>query len=316
MTSENLDQWWWWWPISLTLICVTPPPYVNILWPMRNGRQFPDDIFKYIFLNENVRILLKISLMFVPNVPIDYNQTLVQIMAWHRSGDKPSFKPMMISLLGHLQVIRPQWIKKPHSMSDGRGGYPIIHELIYPPKTSDGVGGGVSYDSWIDLSPKTGLSMKNASVCPRLYQHAIKLWKYYSSYLQIQGKCNPKLAESDKWILTDYVESSHLNWIFQGRCGINFVMLSANLSASQNTLIFRWCQISVSIGNPMIRFRLVNESTPGCQMIYQPNVPGVNAAYSNSNQYRGMKICQYEIGSVGFGKKWNECTDSSECVQV
>ena len=211
MPSENMDQWWWWWPISLTLICVTRPPYVNVLWPMRNGRQFPDDVFKYIFLNENVRILLKISLMFVPNVPIDYNPTLVQIMAWHRSGDKPSFKPMMISLLAHLRVIRPQWIKKPHCVSDGGGGvwggwcYPIIHELIY--------------------LRKTGLSMKNSSFCPRLYQHAIKLWKYYSSYLQIQGKCNPKLAESDKWLLTDYVESSNLNWIFQGRCGINFVML-------------------------------------------------------------------------------------------
>ena len=31
-----------------------------------NGRHFPDDISKWIFLNENVWILTKISLKFVP----------------------------------------------------------------------------------------------------------------------------------------------------------------------------------------------------------------------------------------------------------
>ena len=31
-----------------------------------NGRNFPDDIFKCIFLNENVLISIKISMNFVP----------------------------------------------------------------------------------------------------------------------------------------------------------------------------------------------------------------------------------------------------------
>ena len=48
-----------------------------------------DDIFKCIFFNENEWILLKISLKFVPKFRINNIPALVQIMAWHRPGDKP-----------------------------------------------------------------------------------------------------------------------------------------------------------------------------------------------------------------------------------
>ena len=37
---------------------------------------------------------------------------LVQIMAWRRSGDKPLSEPMMISLLTHICVTRPQWVNR------------------------------------------------------------------------------------------------------------------------------------------------------------------------------------------------------------
>ena len=39
---------------------------------------FPDDIFKCIFLNENVSILIKISLKFAPEVRINNIQALVR----------------------------------------------------------------------------------------------------------------------------------------------------------------------------------------------------------------------------------------------
>ena len=55
-----------------------------------------DDIFKRIFLNENIRISIQISLKFVPKGPIDNNSALVQGMAWHRTGDKPLPEAMMI----------------------------------------------------------------------------------------------------------------------------------------------------------------------------------------------------------------------------
>ena len=52
----------------------------NTLGPRRNGRHFPDDIFECIFFNENVWILLRISLKFVPNIWINNIPALVQIM--------------------------------------------------------------------------------------------------------------------------------------------------------------------------------------------------------------------------------------------
>ena len=82
----------------------------NTLRPRQNGRHFADDIFKCIFVIENVWILIKISLKFVPKGPIPNIPTLVQIMAWCRPGDKPLSEPTMASLLTHICVTRPQWV--------------------------------------------------------------------------------------------------------------------------------------------------------------------------------------------------------------
>ena len=54
-----------------------------------------DDILKCIFLNENDRIRIQISLKFVSRSPIDNKPALVQIMAWRRTGDKPLPEPML-----------------------------------------------------------------------------------------------------------------------------------------------------------------------------------------------------------------------------
>ena len=85
--------------------------FLKTLRPGQNGRRFADDTFKRIFLNENVWISIKISLKFVPNGPINNIPALVQIMAWHRSGDKPLYEPMMVSLPTHICVTWPQWVK-------------------------------------------------------------------------------------------------------------------------------------------------------------------------------------------------------------
>ena len=83
----------------------------NTLRLRQNGHRFADDTFKLIFLNEYVRILIKISLKFVPKGRINNNPSLDQIIAWRRSGDKPLSEPMMVSLLTHICVTRPQWVK-------------------------------------------------------------------------------------------------------------------------------------------------------------------------------------------------------------
>ena len=41
-----------------------------------------DDNFKYIFLNEDDRIPIQISLKSIPKSPIDNTSTLVQVMPW------------------------------------------------------------------------------------------------------------------------------------------------------------------------------------------------------------------------------------------
>ena len=84
---------------------------VNTLRPRHNGRCFPDDIFKCIFLTENVWILNTISLKFVRKGPKSNNPELVQIMAWRRPGDKPLSEPMMVRFPMHLCITRPQWVK-------------------------------------------------------------------------------------------------------------------------------------------------------------------------------------------------------------
>ena len=83
---------------------------LNTLRPRQNGRHFPDDIFKWILLNENVWISINNSLKFVPRGPINNITTLVQVMAWRRPGDKPLSEPMMVRLPTHICVTRPQWV--------------------------------------------------------------------------------------------------------------------------------------------------------------------------------------------------------------
>ena len=81
---------------------------INSLRPRRNRRHFADDIFKCIFLNENEWMSLRISLKFLPKVRINNIPSLVQIMAWRRSGDKPLSESMLVSLPTHICVTRPQ----------------------------------------------------------------------------------------------------------------------------------------------------------------------------------------------------------------
>ena len=85
-----------------TQTCMFPHPlsglplFIITLRLRQNGRFFADDIFRYIFLNENVWISIKISLKFVPNGLINNIPALVQTMAWRRLGNKPLSEAMMV----------------------------------------------------------------------------------------------------------------------------------------------------------------------------------------------------------------------------
>ena len=102
------QQLWYWFdsPLYYMLCRVT----VNTLRQRQHGRHLPDNIFKCIFLNENVWISIKISLKFVPKGPINNIPALLHIMAWRLDGAKPLYEAMMVNLPTHICVSRPQWV--------------------------------------------------------------------------------------------------------------------------------------------------------------------------------------------------------------
>ena len=97
---------------------------LNKLRPRQNGRHF---------LNDKASISIKISLKFVPKGSIDNSPKLVQIMAWCRPDDKPLSAPMMVSLLTHICVTRPQWVNTILAGSPVQSSYncPIQCTVLY-----------------------------------------------------------------------------------------------------------------------------------------------------------------------------------------
>ena len=86
--------------ITVVICSLLPARYQLTHLPLDTmGAILADDIFKCIFLNENVRISIQISLKFVPNGPIDNNSALVQVMAWRRTGDKRLPEAMLIQFI-------------------------------------------------------------------------------------------------------------------------------------------------------------------------------------------------------------------------
>ena len=79
---------------------------LNTFRQRQNGRHFPDDIIKCIFLNENVWIPIKISLKFVPKGPVKNIRPLVQIMAWCQPGDMPLYELILVNLLTNMCITR------------------------------------------------------------------------------------------------------------------------------------------------------------------------------------------------------------------
>ena len=110
---------------------------LNTLRPRQNDRHLADDLFKCIFLKENVWISIKISRKCVTKGPINNITALVQVMAWRRPGGKPLSEPMMVRSPTHICVTWLQWVKP---------NYLRVRRILC---------GKISYMNWIDLFPKT-----------------------------------------------------------------------------------------------------------------------------------------------------------------
>ena len=100
-----------WGTISISRVqCSYLLPNIHLThWGRDKSCHFADDIFKLFFLNENVWILIKITLKFVSKGQINNNPAFDQAMAWRRPGDKPLSEAKTVSLLTHICVTRPQW---------------------------------------------------------------------------------------------------------------------------------------------------------------------------------------------------------------
>ena len=58
-----------------------------------------DAIFNYIFLNEDDKVLIHISMKYFPMCPIGNKPALVQVMAWRQRCDKPLPRPMRTQII-------------------------------------------------------------------------------------------------------------------------------------------------------------------------------------------------------------------------
>ena len=83
----------------------------NILRPTQNGHHFPEEILKWIILNENLWISNNISLRIVPMGPINHIPARVQIMVWHRPG---VWRPQWFKMFWHLSFYTASNIKCDH----------------------------------------------------------------------------------------------------------------------------------------------------------------------------------------------------------
>ena len=72
------------------------------------------DIFKCIFLHENIWLSSQISLKSVDNDEIKTIPSLVQLMDCRLVGTKPLYEPepMKVILPTHTCINRPQWVNR------------------------------------------------------------------------------------------------------------------------------------------------------------------------------------------------------------
>ena len=103
---------------------------ITLLRLRQNGHHYPD-ICKYIFLNENVWISIRILLMFLPRVPIHNKPALVQIMAWHRSGEKSLSEPMLVYLTDAYMRQSAIWFNRLRLRQNGHHSADNISKCIF-----------------------------------------------------------------------------------------------------------------------------------------------------------------------------------------
>ena len=104
----------WWkiiWDIMILMWC---PCYekgvLHSTLPGLNSRHFTYNIFRCIFVNQKIWILIEILQEFVDKGSIDNNTALVLIMVWCWIGNKPLFEKYWPDSLPHICGNRRRWV--------------------------------------------------------------------------------------------------------------------------------------------------------------------------------------------------------------
>ena len=116
MTNVSNRKWLTSWKLAVPSGCCvleeweyTPESGRWLCFPGQNGRHFADDIFKRIFLNENVRISIQFSLKFVPTGPID-NKSAYWFRIVACSVPSHYLNQCCPSSLTHICGTRGRWV--------------------------------------------------------------------------------------------------------------------------------------------------------------------------------------------------------------
>ena len=143
-------------------------------------------------MNENVRISIKFPLKFVPKGPINNIPALAQIMTWRRPGDKPLSEPVMVSLLTHICITRPQRVKKHRQLiSDPRLTFPgEVTSLNLP--AAVGITSLISHLTQFTVSPNfCGFLKKRKTVLLKLPD---TVWVSLKKWRLLQNFSNPRVV--------------------------------------------------------------------------------------------------------------------------
>ena len=107
--------------------------FVLTHWDRDDMDAITQTTFSSAFFWKKMFELWLISLKFAPKGSINNMSALVQIMVWCHPGDKPLSEPMMVSLLTHICVTRPQWVnpfaghKIANNLANATTAYAIYH---------------------------------------------------------------------------------------------------------------------------------------------------------------------------------------------
>ena len=83
-----------------------------------------DDMFKWIFLNENGRVPIQISMKFVLRSPIDNKPAMVQIMARRRPVHR-----CIYAALGRNELSWGRWPPEKYFLTPGHAANPVLSYL-------------------------------------------------------------------------------------------------------------------------------------------------------------------------------------------